>query len=77
MHSRRIEFERLLNTRDLGGMTGADGRKIRPGKLYRSGHLFAASENDLKKLSEMIELSEISVPGRNVRKNRSLLYRML
>ena len=57
MHSRRIEFERLLNTRDLGGMTGADGRKIRPGKLYRSGHLFAASENDLKKLSEMIELS--------------------
>ena len=57
MLSRRIEFEKLLNTRDLGGMTGADGRKIRPGKLYRSGHLAFASENDLKKLSGLIELS--------------------
>ena len=57
MLSRRIEFEKLLNTRDLGGMTGADGRRIKPGKLYRSGHLYSASENDLKKLSGMIELS--------------------
>ena len=41
MLSRKIEFEKLLNTRDLGGMTGSDGRKIKPGKLYRkpSGRL--------------------------------------
>ena len=57
MLSRKVEFEKLLNTRDLGGMTGADGRKIKTGKLYRSGHLAFASENDLKKLSELIELS--------------------
>ena len=57
MLSRKVEFEKLLNTRDLGGMTGADGRKIKPGKLYRSGHLAFASENDLKKLSGLIELS--------------------
>ena len=57
MLSRKIEFEKLLNTRDLGGMTGSDGRKIKPGKLYRSGHLSFASENDLKKLSGLIELS--------------------
>ena len=57
MLSRKIEFEKLLNTRDLGGMTGSDGRKIKPRKLYRSGHLSFASENDLKKLSGLIELS--------------------
>ena len=39
MLSQRIEFEKLLNTRDLGGMMAADGRKIKTGKLYRSGHL--------------------------------------
>ena len=57
MLSQRIEFEKLLNTRDLGGMSAADGRKIKPGKLYRSGHLFAASGADLEKLSGLIELS--------------------
>ncbi len=57
MLSQRIEFEKLSNTRDLGGMTGADGRKVLPGKLYRSGHLFAASSKDLEKLAELIELS--------------------
>lgn len=57
MISQRIEFENLLNTRDLGGMTGADGRKIRSGKLYRSGHLFAATPKDLETLSGMIDTS--------------------
>lgn len=57
MISRRLEFEKLLNTRDLGGMTGADGRKIRSGKLFRSGHLAAASSGDLEKLAGMIGLS--------------------
>ena len=57
MLSRRVEFEKLLNTRDLGGMTGADGRKIKHGKLYRSGHLFSASENDLQKLSGLVDIS--------------------
>lgn len=57
MLSRKIDFEEMLNTRDLGGMTGSDGRKIKPGKLYRSGNLAFASENDLKKLSGLIELS--------------------
>lgn len=57
MYSKRIEFEKLANTRDLGGMVGAGGKKVRPGKLYRSGHLFFASPKDLEKLSEMIEIS--------------------
>ncbi len=53
--SRRIEFEKLRNTRDLGGMATADGRKIRPGKLIRSGHLVDASEKDLARLAELID----------------------
>lgn len=53
--SQRIEFEKLLNTRDLGGMKTAGGRKIRPGKLIRSGHLYHASENDIEKLSGLAD----------------------
>lgn len=57
MVSQRLDFERLLNTRDLGGMTGADGRKIREGKLYRSGHLFGASAGDLERIGNLIDVS--------------------
>ena len=55
--SRRIEFEKLLNTRDLGGMDAAGGKKILPGKLIRSGHLIFASERDLEHLAELIGVS--------------------
>ncbi len=57
MLSKRLEFEKLLNTRDLGGMSAYDGRKIKPGMLYRSGHLSGASAKDLEKLSGLISLS--------------------
>ena len=53
--SRQIEFEKLPNTRDLGGMITADGRKIKPGKLIRSGHLVEASETDQEKLAELVD----------------------
>ena len=54
MLSQRLEFEKLLNTRDLGGMSACDGRKIKPGMLYRSGHLSGASVKDIEKLSPKI-----------------------
>ena len=57
MLSQPVEFEKLLNTRDLGGMTAVDGRKIKTGKLFRSGHLYGASARDLEKLSGLIDLS--------------------
>ena len=53
---RMIKFDNLSNIRDLGGLIGADGRKIRPGKLYRGGNLYGASEADIRKLSEMLSL---------------------
>lgn len=45
-----IPFEKLHNTRDLGGLPAADGRTIVPAKLLRSGALHKASEQDLARL---------------------------
>ena len=53
--SRRLEFEKLNNIRDLGGMRTADGRAIRPGRLIRSGQLAAATPGDLARLGELLD----------------------
>ena len=45
-----IPFEGLHNTRDLGGLPAADGRRIRPALLLRSGDLHHAAESDLARL---------------------------
>lgn len=45
-----ISFENLYNTRDLGGIKGRYGT-IKSKRILRSGTLFGASENDLKKLT--------------------------
>ena len=42
-----IEFEGLPNTRDLGGMPAADGKRIRSRRLLRSGLLAPATCTDL------------------------------
>lgn len=52
----KIDFENLINTRDLGGMKTKDGRVIKKGMLIRSGQLSEASANDKKRLSEMLNL---------------------
>ncbi len=36
-YQREIEFERVLNFRDLGGYRAADGRTVRWRRLFRSG----------------------------------------
>lgn len=51
----RIVLEKLNNTRDLGGIKTSSGKKIKKGKLIRSGHLFPASESDLKLINSMID----------------------
>ena len=55
MTSRRLDFEKLPNTRDLGGMRTADGRTVAEGKLIRSGQLAGLSESDIVRLSELID----------------------
>ena len=52
--SKRLKLNGLNNTRDLCGMRGENGRKIRSGKLIRSGHLFFADAEDLKLLEDTV-----------------------
>ncbi len=46
----------ILNLRELGGTPTTDGRRIRPGMLIRSAHLFRAEDADLRGISTVIDL---------------------
>ena len=45
-----LDLETIANARDLGGLTGRDGRRIRPAKLYRSANPALGCAADLDKL---------------------------
>ena len=47
-----IPFDGLPNTRDLGGLIGADGKTIRRGRLLRSGALIFGTDNDIARLRD-------------------------
>src|ERR1700759_3456906 len=53
-----FRFEGGSNTRDLGGLPGRDGRRIRPGALYRAPALGRLTDADLPRL-EALGLVEI------------------
>lgn len=53
------EFERIQNFRDLGGLPTKDGRKVKPGLLFRSGSLIQATETDLKILHDVYNLKAV------------------
>ncbi|MEI6682035.1 MAG: tyrosine-protein phosphatase [Bacteroidota bacterium] len=42
-----------MNFRDLGGIPAVDGRKVKPGLLFRSGDLFNLTPGDIIRLEEM------------------------
>ena len=44
-------FDAIHNFRDLGGYPAADGASVRPGVVYRSGHLAAATDADIERLA--------------------------
>jgi len=46
-------FELVANFRDLGGHVTHDGRRVRFGRLFRSGHLAHATEADIETLSRL------------------------
>lgn len=54
-----IVFDHIDNARDLGGMTGAGGRLIRPHCLLRTAHLHDASDTDIARLKEEYHLCRI------------------
>ncbi len=45
-----LKLKKLKNARDLGGLTTADGRMIKKGKLIRSGRLFDLPESTVEYL---------------------------
>ena len=46
-------FDSIENFRQLGGLTRADGARVRDGVLLRSGHLGRASDADVARLADM------------------------
>ncbi|MEE2878064.1 MAG: tyrosine-protein phosphatase [Pseudomonadota bacterium] len=53
MQDRIKPLDGVRNFRDFGGYEGAEGSKIKSGKLYRSGHFGEASDNDLTAIDLM------------------------
>ena len=54
-----IEFDGMVNVRDLGGIPAADGRKVRPGRLLRGAGLDKASDADLARLQNEYQLRHV------------------
>ena len=50
-----IDFEKLYNARDLGGMKTADGRQIKKGRLIRSEQLVGISPKDKARLESLLD----------------------
>ncbi|MCX5381405.1 tyrosine-protein phosphatase [Streptomyces sp. NBC_00091] len=47
------ELSGVRNFRDVGGLPTTDGRRVRPGRLFRSGHLAHATETDAEFLASL------------------------
>lgn len=45
-----MSFERIFNLRDLGGLTTVDGRRVRPGRLFRMDDPTEATAADIEAL---------------------------
>ncbi|WP_329377135.1 tyrosine-protein phosphatase [Streptomyces sp. NBC_01351] len=50
---REPELSGVRNFRDVGGLPTSDGRRVRPGRLFRSGHLAHATETDTEFLGSL------------------------
>jgi protein tyrosine/serine phosphatase len=64
-----VELEGVANFRDFGGHVGADGRRVRRGRLYRSGHHTAATDADLARLAalNLAVIVDLRRPGERAR----------
>ncbi len=54
-----IIFDNIINARDLGGMTGHEGRKVRSGLLLRTAHLHDATDEDISRLQNEFHLRRV------------------
>jgi protein-tyrosine phosphatase len=54
-----VDFDNIVNARDLGGMTGYKGRKVRSGCLLRTAHLHDATDQDIRRLQNEFHLRRV------------------
>ncbi len=54
-----ITFENIVNARDLGGMTGAGGKRVKQKCLLRTALLHDATDADIKRLRDEYHLRRI------------------
>lgn len=76
MYSRHIEFEEILNFRDLGGYRTRGGRMVAWRRLFRSGELHYMTGNDAVKLKEEIKLNSV-IDLRTPRWDREMRFELL
>ena len=74
-----MSFDSIQNFRDVGGYQSRDGRRIKWGKIYRSGRLDNASYYDCNKLRSLYTNTLIDIRSNmeNEPKNYSKLSFMV
>ncbi|MFA6830584.1 MAG: tyrosine-protein phosphatase, partial [Bacilli bacterium] len=55
--SKRIPMEGTINTRDLGGYCGYEGRTIKYGKIIRTDNLSRITEKDIAYFQNVLKAS--------------------
>jgi len=50
---KKIELSYQKNVRDLGGLVGFEGKKVKEGKIYRGGFLGRVSNEDILKINSL------------------------
>ncbi|HEY31671.1 MAG TPA: tyrosine-protein phosphatase [Dehalococcoidia bacterium] len=77
LYSREINFDAIINFRDLGGYHAKGNRTVAWRQLFRSGSLHSMTEHDLTRLKEEIKLTSVinlrSDKGPRTLKEASLL----
>lgn len=58
-HSRYIQFESVLNFRDLGGYRTLDGKTTGWGRIFRSGELCRMTDSDFARLTQEIRINTV------------------
>lgn len=51
--TRNYDFQTIYNFRDFGGYKGLEGRPVKTGRLFRSAHLAALSEAEIKAIGKL------------------------
>ena len=53
LYNRRVDFEDVINFRDIGGLKTQDGRQVRWGKIFRSDNLADLKPTDFEKFNNL------------------------